>query len=128
VNCEAYKCYAIQFNSSQVCNSNGACTAPDTCSCHDGIFGTKCDLSLIELGAQITADVLLTLNVCPSGTYKVSNDSTKASVCVGCPAGTYNPFSGATSIAACLGCPVGTFSTAIGANAITACQVCPSGK
>jgi hypothetical protein len=126
--CEMHNCFGIVSNSTSVCNGNGVCIAPDTCACSSGNYGTECEVALNQLRAQILDQILQTMNLCPAGTYKISNDSTKASVCTNCPAGTYNSFSGATSISSCTGCPAGTFSTALGASSISTCQTCPPGE
>jgi hypothetical protein len=103
------------------------CVAPDVCMCNSGAYEYNCAISMDQVEIMIFNDILKTLNLCPPGTYKISNDSTKASVCQNCPAGTYNTFSGTTSISACIGCPAGAFSTAVGASSISACQTCPPG-
>jgi hypothetical protein len=123
-----FYCYGIPSNSTQVCSGNGKCIAPDTCACNAGTYESNCAMSFDVISQQILSEILMTLNLCPAGTYKVSNDSTTVSICVNCPTGTYNSFSGATSIAACVGCPAGTFSTVSGATSILICQTCPPGE
>jgi hypothetical protein len=38
-------CFGIPSTNASVCSGRGSCSGPDTCSCQQNYFGTKCELT-----------------------------------------------------------------------------------